>query len=983
MVALGVLGPLVLHDARGDVVTVGSLRQRRLLAALATRPNVGVADDELVELTWGATLPVDPVAAVQTVVARLRRALPDSVRVATERGAYRLVIDAAELDTLRFTAQVRTAQQSLGAARIHVLDEALALWRGQPFAELDHLTLSATVARLTEARLAARECRAEALVSVGRATEAIDDLEPMVADEPTRESAVALLVRALCAAGRQHDALRVLARLRRSLVEELGVGPTEPLRRLEEQVLLDEVSTPSPPLVVRRGRPLPRNPLVGRDRELRRVGELFDSCRVVSIVGPGGVGKTRLVRHVVEARRERYADGVIWVELSSSVNAADVPAAIANDLRLTASPGATLLDEVVESLVGRRLLVVLDNCEHLADELAAVVERLAAAETVDVLLTSRVALHVEDEHVVVLAPLTEPDATRLFRDRLAAGAALDAIPPADAGLVGEIIGRLDGLPLVLELAAARVPGLGLHGLRDALHAPFDVLSDGHRSERHRSLLEVVDWSVRLLSEEQRDLFDDMATFVGPVELAAVVRVARSDVQVAGRLADLVDRSLVTLHDGDPPTYGMFEFVRAFGRARLPAGRSAASADRHARWAVDLAESLLAADTTRAQAVTRRRFDIHLPDLRDAHAWLLDHDRVEELIRLTIVLAHHAYHRLLVDLVGLVDETLLAVADVEDPLRVRLLGIAANFGWQRGDLASAEQRSADALLLGERVAAEWATAAAHGAFGTVLMMRGDRAGAGRECERARSLAAADGDHATEALALIDLGLSACYAGDDAVAARHGAALDALAGEVGAPSIRGWAAYLHGERLAERDPPLATRHLTDAVAAAEEVDDRFLAGVARHTLMTTAARMDEAGHGVASFAGLLEQWHRSGAWTQVWLTVRSLIEALSRNGRHREAAVLFGAYASSGTAPAVFGPDKRRLEAAVTAARRDLGDEFDTCWSEGVALDDQRAIALAVALTRPTGDGDQVPSSLPDDAAVAGTAIGDDVGAGEEA
>ena len=256
--------------------------------------------------------------------------------------------------------------------------------------------------------------------------------------------------------------------------------------------------------------------------------------------------------------------------------------------------------------------------------------------------------------------------------------------------------------------------------------------------------------------------------------------------------------------------------------------------------------------------------------------------------MTIVLAHHAYYRLLVDLVGLVDETLQAVAHVDDPLRVRLLGLAANFGWQRGDLALAERYSKEALELGDSLGVTSSTAAAHQALGTALMMRGDRDGASIESERARCIAAADGDHYTEALALTDLGLSASYAGDDTAAASYGDALDTLATAVGAPSIRGWAAYLHGERLAERDPTAATRHLTDAFAAAEEVDERFLAGVARHTLMTTAARMDEAGHAVTSFAGLLDQWNGSGAWTQLWLTMRALIEALSRDGRHREAA-----------------------------------------------------------------------------------------------
>ena len=343
--------------------------------------------------------------------------------------------------------------------------------------------------------------------------------------------------------------------------------------------------------------------------------------------------------------------------------------------------------------------------------------------------------------------------------------------------------------------------------------------------------------------------------------------------------------------------------------------------------------------------------MHLPDLRAAHGWLGDNERTDELIRLTIVFAHHAVYRLPVDVVGLVTDTLRAVAHVNDPLRVRLLGLAANFGWQRGDLALAERYSREALDLADALGVTTWTAAAHGSLGTVLMMRGEHDKARIESERARRLAAAAGDHYAEAIALTDLGLSAGYAGDDTAAGRYGEALDALAAALGAPSIRGWAAYVHGERLAERDPAAATRHLTDALAAAEAVDERFLAGVARHTLTTTAARLDEAGHAVTSFADLLDQWNVAGAWTQLWLTMRALIDALSRDGRHREAAVLLGAHATSRSAPAVFGADARRLDAAISAARHNLGEEFGAAWAEGAALDDPRAITLAIDLTRP--------------------------------
>ena len=279
--------------------------------------------------------------------------------------------------------------------------------------------MSTSVGRLTEARLAAEESRAETLLTIGRAGEAIGDLEAVVAEEPTRESAVALLVHALCAVGRQTDALRAFGRLRRSLVEELGVAPSEPLRRLENQVLRVELRSPAAPdFVVPCLRPLPHSSFVGRDDDLQRVVELLAVRQVVSIVGPGGVGKTRLARHAADTVRDRYTDGVIWVELSSLVDAADVPAVIANELRLSVAPGAALLDQVADALVGRRVLVVLDDCEHLADGVAVVADRIVGASTVDVLLTSRVPLRADDEQVVVLAPLAEGDAARLFLDRL-------------------------------------------------------------------------------------------------------------------------------------------------------------------------------------------------------------------------------------------------------------------------------------------------------------------------------------------------------------------------------------------------------------------------------------------------------------------------------------------------------------------------------------------------------------------------------------
>ena len=701
-----VLGPVDVID-NGDTVALGGRQQHRLLAVLVANRGRVVPVDRLVEVLWpGEDGPVDAVATVHTYIARLRRALGDRAVLRLEPG-YQLDASSDRVDADDFERRLAAARGESGRVAVAMYERALCIWRGGAYLDfVEEWWARSEVERLEELRLVAAEERFEWLLQLGDHAEAVAELQGLVAGQPRRPRLVGQLMVALDATGREAEAHRVY-RAFHAAVRDLGLDPSADLLALDRSIAVGHARSEPEPRTWNLGimpsaarvRPLPRSSFVGRDDDLQRVADLLAVRSVVSIVGPGGVGKTRLARHAADAVRDRYTDGVIWVELSALGDAADVPAVIVNELRLTVAPGEALLDQVADALAGQRVLVVLDNCEHLADDVAIVTERIAGAGTVDVLLTSRVPLRVDDEHVVVLAPLAEHDAARLFLDRLAALAAQDVASPTGADIVAEIVGRLDGLPLALELAAARVPGLGLRGLCDALDEPFGVLSGGHRSGRHRSLRDVVEWSVRLLTDAQRELFVDMAAFVGPVELHAVTAISDSGEPVAGTLADLVDRSLVTLHDGDPATYGMFEFLRAYGRGHLTNDRRAAElAERHARWAVQFAETVFVADTTPEQGAARRRFDIHLPDLRAAHAWLRDNERTDELIRLTIVLAHHAYYRLLVDLVGVVDETLQAVAHVNDPLRVRLLGLAANFGWQRGDPALVERYSQQALNL---------------------------------------------------------------------------------------------------------------------------------------------------------------------------------------------------------------------------------------------------------------------------------------------
>ena len=961
MTALGVLGPLLVHGPDGPV-RLGSGRQRRLLAALAAHRGRAVEVGLLVELVWGADLPADPAATVQTNVARLRRLLPGDLRLVTAPTGYRLEADRAAVDVAAFEDHLAAAATPHPQARLDRLTAALSLWRGRPYCELDHPSLGPDVARLEALRVTATEWHAEALLAAGRPGEAVAAAEALIADEPLRESAVGVLVRALVAADRQGDALAALARLRDRLADELGLDPSPALRALEQQVLRQEVTVPlAPPSRLSAAPVAPRPPLppssfVGRDADLESVVAHLARCRVVTLCGPGGVGKTRLATHAAAAVAARYADGVTSVTFGDG-GAADVTPLLAAALRLTDGPTAELplADRIVEVLAVSRRLLVLDNCEHVPDAVASLVEAIAAGTAgVDVLLTSREPLRIDGEHVLPVAPLDPAAAASLLVDRIRAGDPTEP-PAADDALVAEVCRRLDGLPLALELAAARVRSLGLSGLLDALDdesagGPFAVLRGGRRTAaaRHRSLREVVAWSHRLLDDDQRTLFDRLSVFAGPVERSAVVAVCGS----AEALPDLVDRSLVVRRPGAPTCFGMLETLRAYGRSRLATQPDAERLRaRHATWAAALADEMVAARRGPGEAAAVRRFDAHLADVRRAHARLCETGPVDELLRLTVPIAELAQLREGVDLIRMLGQTLRVTASVVHPMRARLLGLYAQTGWQRGDLETAERYARDGIALGEATGEPGAARDGHEALSNVFSFRGDLDAARRHAAVARDLARVAGDSDVEILALTDLLIQSTYAGDDRAAAAHEAELADLVDRVGSAFGRAYLAYGRGERRTERGAPGAAEHFREAIDVAEAAGHRFIAGVARHTLLTSAARdAADPDDVLSTFGPLIDHWHGYGAWTQLWIALRALVETLSRAGRHRDVAVLLGALSASRRASPSFGADSVRARDVEAAAREALGTAFDPLYDQGAELGDTGAVALARRLVR---------------------------------
>ena len=981
------LGSVLLADADGRPVAVGSGRQRRLLAALALHAGTPVDRDLLAELVWGAELPADPSAALQTNVARLRRMLPASASISTGPRSYRLDVAPDALDAACFPAHLTAAVGCPDpASRLARLDAALVLWRGRPFDELDHAGAEPERTRLTALHDTALEDRAATLVELGRVTEAAAAAAALVAADPLRERAVAVLMQAQAAAGRTAEALQSYARLRAELAEQLGADPGPELSRLHGQLLRQQLAdareVPRPPV--------PISSFVGRDGELERVRAELRRRRVITLCGPGGVGKTRLARHVAATVADRYADGVVLVELAAATPDA-VGATVATALRLTEAGPGSLTDRIVEVLAVRSQLVVLDDCEHVADQVAALVEAITVgAPQVSVLATSREPLRADGEQLLPVTPLAREPAMALLADRIRA---IDPSAEVEPAVLDRICARLDRLPLALELAAARVPAAGPAGLLDALDDPLDGLGRPRRTAaaRHRSLRDVVQWSFGLLDDEQRSLFVRLGVFAGPVEAAAVAAVCGS----ARALPDLVDRSLVLRQGHRPVGYGMLDTLRAYGRERLAAApESVTLRTRHAAWAVALVADTAAARSRPDEPEAIRRFDAHLADITRAHGWMCARGPLEDLLRLGVVCAELGYQRARADLVRMADEALTAAGCDPDggdphggdpdggdpdggdpaggdhvsgggaaaggmalhPLLPRLLALSAVPLWQRGDIERARRRARRAVALADRSADPTAARDGFEVLSNLAMFGGDLAAAMRYGDRSAALARDAADDPARLMALVDTTLAAAYAGDQDTAGDRERAAVALAERMGSPTALGWAAYAAGERRAEAGLPDATTLLERAVAYAEEVDAVFLAGVARHTLLTTAARADDPEQALSRFGPLLDTWHGMGAWTQLWIAVRALAEALSRRGRHAEAAVLLGALRASPRASVEYGADSARVRAVEDAARHALGPRFAQLQADGARLGDSGAVALARRLARgdmPTG------------------------------
>jgi predicted ATPase/DNA-binding SARP family transcriptional activator len=615
------LGPVEAH-CDGEPLPLGGPQQRALLALLALRVGEAVPLTRLIDELWPEEPPASAAKVVQTYVARLRRALGPE-QLVTRGAGYALELDAGDVDARRFEKLLRAGRP----------DEALALWHGPALADVGFVpALRDEAARLEELRLQAVEARLDGALAAGRHAESVAELQSLVAEHRYRERLCGQLMLALYRCGRQAEALEAYRATREALVEELGLEPGPELREVERRILTGEAelgpdpAAPSlPPL------PQPLGPLVGRQEERAELAaRLSDAAvRLVTLVGPGGVGKTRLALEVARVLAEDAVDAAVFVDLASLDDAALVPSAIARALGADEASD----EAIAEALSGRRVLLVLDNLEQLPAAGPAIAALLQRAPAAQALCTSRGPLRLRGEQVVELEPLPLEDATRLFD--LVAGAAARSVPADDAE-VAEICRRLDGLPLAIELVAARLAVLPPAALLRALEDGGGLGATGPADlpERQRTLDATIAWSYRLLNEEQRRLHASLGVFAGGCSLEDAEAVAEAGESFVADVEELVAAALVRSRPGadGTPRLQLLRTVRAFALARLAEegrldGMRARHADRFLTLARAAEHGLAGAEQIGWVELLEREHD----NLRAALDWALGAGRAEEAL----------------------------------------------------------------------------------------------------------------------------------------------------------------------------------------------------------------------------------------------------------------------------------------------------------------------------------------------------------------
>ncbi|MEH0935470.1 BTAD domain-containing putative transcriptional regulator [Micromonospora psammae] len=613
---IGMLGPFEVRTHDGVLADVPGARLRGLLIALALEPGQVVPKATLVDWIWGEHPPSDAANALQRLVSRLRKVLPEG-SVEGQTDGYRLTVRPDAVDAVRFERLVGQARHAEDPQRVRLLREALALWRGAAMQDVglpDSAGLAAAVTRLDGLRLTAMEDRFDAEINLGHGAELVTELTDLVAAHPVRERLVAALMRALVAAGRDTDALLVYQRAREALADALGVDPSSELSALHVALLRGGSGR-------RREENRKTNlraeltSFVGKDTDVAAVRELIAEHRLTTLIGPGGSGKTRLATETARTLLGDLPDGAWLVELAPIGADGDVAQATLaglglRDALLGGAPNVELIDRLIAAIHEREALLILDNCEHVIESAAAFAHRLLGeCQRLRILATSREPLGITGEALWLVEPLALPEqdagpgeiesspAVQLLRDRAGAVRKDLGVDARTLSTMVRVCRALDGMPLAIELAAARLRTMSIDQLAHRLDDRFRLLTGGSRTAlpRHRTLRAVVDWSWELLTDAERMVLRRLSVFSGGASLEAAERVCAGEAadreQVLELLTALVEKSLLLTEGDSAPRYRMLGTIKEYAGQRLAeAGESDLARQAHLAYFTELAET---------------------------------------------------------------------------------------------------------------------------------------------------------------------------------------------------------------------------------------------------------------------------------------------------------------------------------------------------------------------------------------------------------
>ncbi|WP_327115849.1 winged helix-turn-helix domain-containing protein [Nocardia sp. NBC_01730] len=614
---IGILGPFEIRTDDGVFADVPGARLRGLLIALALEPGHAVPRATLIDWIWGENPPSDAANSLHRLVSRLRKALPEGV-VEGQTDGYRLRVEPDAVDAVRFERLVAQARNDEDPRGVRRLREALALWRGAAMQDIglqESAAFDAAVTRLEGLRLTAMEDRFDAEISLGHGAELVTELADLVAAHPVRERLVAALMRAHVATGRDTEALLVYERTRETLADELGVDPSPELSALHVALLRGELGRREENRKTNLRAEL--TSFVGKDADVAAVRELNAEHRLTTLIGPGGSGKTRLATETARTLLGDLPDGVWLVELAAigadgdngggpegqgggkNVAQATLAALKLRDALLGEAPDAEPTDRVIAAVRERAILLILDNCEHVIESAAIFAHRvLGECRRLRIIATSREPLGITGEALWPVVPLVVPaedadpgeiesaPAIRLLLDR-AGAVRKDLTTDANTlSISARVCRALDGMPLAIELAAARLRTMSLDQLANRLDDRFRLLTGGSRTAlpRHRTLRALIDWSWELLTDAERVVLRRLSVFSGGASLEAAERVCvgptlSSDLravasdavetgQVLELLTALTEKSLVVTEGDRAPRYRMLGTIKEYAEQRL-------------------------------------------------------------------------------------------------------------------------------------------------------------------------------------------------------------------------------------------------------------------------------------------------------------------------------------------------------------------------------------------------------------------------------